>query len=112
MACCSSSKFVYDLRIVIYDVYSLIFLFMQKTAYELRISDRSSDVCSSDLRVCTTPAALATIFRCSGKSFLVIKQHVPRRQRACKERLRCYFCYDTVQQIGRASCRERVRQYV
>src|SRR3546814_10879856 len=26
-----------------------IFLFKQKTAYEMRISDRSSDVCSSDL---------------------------------------------------------------
>src|SRR3546814_12962569 len=28
-----------------------IFLFMQKTAYEMRISDWSSDVCSSDLDV-------------------------------------------------------------
>src|SRR3546814_9828504 len=32
-------------------VYSLgFFLFKQKTAYEMRISDWSSDVCSSDLR--------------------------------------------------------------
>src|SRR3546814_3012189 len=30
-------------------VYDLIFLFTQKTAYEMRISDWSSDVCSSDL---------------------------------------------------------------
>src|SRR3546814_5114509 len=29
--------------------YSVIFFFKQKTAYELRISDWSSDVCSSDL---------------------------------------------------------------
>src|SRR3546814_4950294 len=28
---------------------SLVFFFKQKTAYELRISDWSSDVCSSDL---------------------------------------------------------------
>src|SRR3546814_2930132 len=28
----------------------LIFFFKQKTAYEMRISDWSSDVCSSDLR--------------------------------------------------------------
>src|SRR3546814_10820636 len=28
-----------------------IFFFMQKTAYEMRISDWSSDVCSSDLRI-------------------------------------------------------------
>src|SRR3546814_3092525 len=30
-------------------VLSLIFFFKQKTAYEMRISDWSSDVCSSDL---------------------------------------------------------------
>src|SRR3546814_4673937 len=29
----------------------MIFFFKQKTAYEMRISDWSSDVCSSDLRV-------------------------------------------------------------
>src|SRR3546814_4456187 len=29
--------------------YVLVFFFKQKTAYELRISDWSSDVCSSDL---------------------------------------------------------------
>src|SRR3546814_1710793 len=30
--------------------YGFIFFFKQKTAYEMRISDWSSDVCSSDLR--------------------------------------------------------------
>src|SRR3546814_10345638 len=30
----------------------LFFFFKQKTAYEMRISDWSSDVCSSDLRCC------------------------------------------------------------
>src|SRR3546814_7233198 len=34
----------------------IFFFFKQKTAYELRISDWSSDVCSSDLIVC--PARL------------------------------------------------------
>src|SRR3546814_5449816 len=29
---------------------SVVFFFKQKTAYEMRISDWSSDVCSSDLR--------------------------------------------------------------
>src|SRR3546814_2433630 len=29
-----------------------VFFFKQKTAYEMRISDWSSDVCSSDLRHC------------------------------------------------------------
>src|SRR3546814_7514660 len=37
---------------------SLFFFFKQKTAYELRISDWSSDVCSSDLRP-QAPAATA-----------------------------------------------------
>src|SRR3546814_2143478 len=32
-----------------FDVYCLFFFFKQKTAYEMRISDWSSDVCSSDL---------------------------------------------------------------
>src|SRR3546814_8450030 len=30
-------------------IYFVVFLFKQKTAYEMRISDWSSDVCSSDL---------------------------------------------------------------
>src|SRR3546814_1115956 len=33
----------------IYDVVCFFFFFKQKTAYEMRISDWSSDVCSSDL---------------------------------------------------------------
>src|SRR3546814_3719521 len=31
------------------DVFCFVFFFKQKTAYEMRISDWSSDVCSSDL---------------------------------------------------------------
>src|SRR3546814_7181804 len=34
---------------VLYDIYGIFFFFKQKTAYEMRISDWSSDVCSSDL---------------------------------------------------------------
>src|SRR3546814_9955933 len=32
-------------------LFFFIFFFKQKTAYEMRISDWSSDVCSSDLRI-------------------------------------------------------------
>src|SRR3546814_17550844 len=32
-------------------IFVLVFVFKQKTAYEMRISDWSSDVCSSDLRM-------------------------------------------------------------
>src|SRR3546814_8409089 len=45
---------------------SVFFLFKQKTAYEMRISDWSSDVCSSDLdvlahRVVTDPVAVRVV---------------------------------------------------
>src|SRR3546814_6234841 len=33
----------------------MFFLFKQKTAYEMRISDWSSDVCSSDLEIAANP---------------------------------------------------------
>src|SRR3546814_1458769 len=33
----------------LYNLFVLFFFFKQKTAYEMRISDWSSDVCSSDL---------------------------------------------------------------
>src|SRR3546814_5312042 len=37
-------------HIILFALECLVFLFKQKTAYEMRISDWSSDVCSSDLR--------------------------------------------------------------
>src|SRR3546814_11786825 len=42
-------------------LYVFVFFFKQKTAYEMRISDWSSDVCSSDLTrsPSTNPAAMA-----------------------------------------------------
>src|SRR3546814_6864592 len=39
----------------------VLFFFKQKTAYEMRISDWSSDVCSSDLTTASTPAAAAPL---------------------------------------------------
>src|SRR3546814_7304804 len=36
-----------------YVLYVCVFFFKQKTAYEMRIIDWSSDVCSSDLKVVT-----------------------------------------------------------
>src|SRR3546814_2351692 len=43
---CLSSIFVFAFMLVLYHFF---FFFKQKTAYEMRISDWSSDVCSSDL---------------------------------------------------------------
>src|SRR3546814_2486645 len=90
------------------------FVFKQKTAYDMRISDWSSDVCSSDLpdwcpiqpQDCWTelpdtrwsPVQRTLIDAMPGervrpRAFAVPGVSVPR-------------------QIGRASCRERVCQYV
>src|SRR3546814_6615291 len=44
IGCCECMSVV-----VIYGVFCCFFFFKQKTAYEMRISDWSSDVCSSDL---------------------------------------------------------------
>src|SRR3546814_1988026 len=40
---------------VILFIFILFFFFKQKTAYEMRISDWSSDVCSSDLKSLRSP---------------------------------------------------------
>src|SRR3546814_4306636 len=46
-----------------YFIFVLFFFFKQKTAYEMRISDWSSDVCSSDLRTSKveTPTSWADV---------------------------------------------------
>src|SRR3546814_10076827 len=49
------------------------FFFKQKTAYEMRISDWSSDVCSSDLwRVALIAAAVVALGVFAGKGWLLI----------------------------------------
>src|SRR6187455_3563433 len=68
---------------------SLFFFFKQKTAYEMVMSDWSSDVCSSDL-VDVGPGGEGTI--------------APREHHGLDVRL--------VGEIGRASCRERVHHRV
>src|SRR3546814_6908489 len=46
----------FGVLIGVFDCYLCFFFFKQKTAYEMRISDWSSDVCSSDLRALADPA--------------------------------------------------------
>src|SRR3546814_5259504 len=51
-------------------VYCILFFFKQKTAYEMRISDWSSDVCSSDLHArllsfCASSVAVGRFHRLS-----------------------------------------------
>src|SRR3546814_9383931 len=87
----------------------IIFFFKQKTAYEMRISDWSSDVCSSDLLRRRRLLPEGAVLRRPG-----LRAEVPpggRRGRggnAGGPHLR----RPGGRQIGRASCRERVCQYV
>src|SRR3546814_8719465 len=77
-----------------------LFFFKQKTAYEMRISDWSSDVCSSDLDSGRLPIR--------GRASEIPRMpKLPRLNRA-----RYAFLHDVIMEIGRASCRERVCQYV
>src|SRR3546814_2412206 len=88
------------------------FFFKQKTAYEMRISDWSSDVCSSDLmRKPRRRADYANIHP---------NDHVNRSQStndayATAVRLATHAANEHLGrrlEIGRAACRERVWQYV
>src|SRR3546814_1415412 len=91
--------------------YDLVFFFKQKTAYEMRISDWSSDVCSSDLS--TRPEAGRRSRRRAWRwgrwaETLCVLHLSLRGYRILARRLRC----PVGEKIGRASCRERVCQYV
>src|SRR3546814_14667558 len=104
----------------------LFFFFKQKTAYEMRISDWSSDVCSSDRPV--TAAFLAanpTMTLPDGRSanplaglkafqFLPPFLNVPNAVESGKTNDGdfSYSVRAAYEQIGRASGRERVCQYV
>src|SRR3546814_8157713 len=99
----------------------IVFFFKQKTAYEMRISDWSSDVCSSDLLIAHSLAdglitqqagipgddgvGAVQQLVLDGLDFrdVVYRMHLAQ---ALKNRA-ALFC-----KIGRAPCRERVCQYV
>src|SRR3546814_4381966 len=82
-----------------------VFFFKQKTAYEMRISDWSSDVCSSDLREALWEAVRL------GIADVVGSDHAPHSR---EEKAAPYPRSPSGMpgEIGRASCRERVCQYV
>src|SRR3546814_3060003 len=91
------------------------FFFKQKTAYEMRISDWSSDVCSSDL------AHFACVF--VGNSQLAANLLVDQFRETLggfdRQSVQVQIILVAIRrepftrdEIGRASCRERVCQYV
>src|SRR3546814_5807533 len=81
-------------------IYYFFFFFKQKTAYEMRISDWSSDVCSSDLL--GHPGFFLDddlrVARDAGGEIGGQRDRLAERV--------------SVEEIERASCRERVCQYV
>src|SRR3546814_5617365 len=65
-------------------MYYIFFLFKQKTAYEMRISDWSSDVCSSDLSMAGDPFSQA-LMKPGSQAMLIAKtDHQPLRRTAQK----------------------------
>src|SRR3546814_10596603 len=98
--------------------WSFFFFFKQKTAYEMRISDWSSDVCSSDLpRFVAEQREVAieepfeqrrafdiALAEAGGVGAHRLLQLVPIAHGGAD--------VGEVMQIGSASCRERVCQYV
>src|SRR3546814_3684855 len=91
-----------------------IFFVKQKTAYEMRISDWSSDVCSSDLLI-DYDAVEKLAKECRPSIIITGGSAYPRhidfaRFRAIADEVGAYSMVDM--EIGRASCRERVCQYV
>src|SRR3546814_9423661 len=77
-----------------------VFFFKQKTAYEMRISDWSSDVCSSDLG-----REPRRIVEAADRQIHILTALVEREAQRRPARRAEW-------EIGRASCRERVCQYV
>src|SRR3546814_1648918 len=98
----------------------VVFFFKQKTAYEMRISDWSSDVCSSDLIVRQRelqppPHAIAGLAQhlVDAQRAGVEHQHTMRRIEPVQAQISAAGELLLVKvEIGRASRRERVCQYV
>src|SRR3546814_3051192 len=98
----------------------IVLFFKQKTAYEMRISDWSSDVCSSDLPDPDGPSTFvlhlhvddadATIERATAAGARLLRAPQDHFYGERFGTVRDPFGYDW--QIGRASCRERMCQYV
>src|SRR3546814_3918168 len=100
-----------------------VFFFKQKTAYEMRISDWSSDVCSSDLEHFSQErdpnvwkALLYRLGNAGGLAPQVVSDFLRKlferfHRFLLLERLLSFLPMRSAGKIGRASCRERVGQY-
>src|SRR3546814_6869370 len=90
--CCYSLVCVYMCCLFLF-----VFFFKQKTAYEMRISDWSSDVCSSDLPIALTQCSTSGPSACDRENLCVSRRGINRINTAIRGAL---------EEIGRASCRK------
>src|SRR3546814_8403785 len=102
----------------------VFFFFKQKTAYEMRISDWSSDVCSSDPDVGTIAMQYTHVAGAKGCGMpsavqplaMILDRHridgIGVKRRDHRFLAHIAELRDLGAQIGRASCRARVCQYV
>src|SRR3546814_14620354 len=95
-----------------------VFVFKQKTSYELRISDWSSDVCSSDLYDVAPDGRFLIVERASSIAFGVrwrMNTGLPRHLTVMPWPAAMLLMSTSIEasaKIGRASCREMVCQSV
>src|SRR3546814_15730796 len=95
-----------------------VFFVKQKTAYELRMSDWSSDVCSSDIPHAKQGFSSPDFRKVQLGQRAAIYARVSTADQSCERQLPDLtgFAerggYAVIEEIGRASCRERVCQYV
>src|SRR3546814_2381425 len=103
----------------------VFFFFKQKTAYEMRISDWSSDVCSSDLlrKLCVGVESVEQLQEWQarrlkrGERLRHDTRMMPTRRAEILDGGSLYWIVKGLMlvrqpKIGRASCRERGCQYV
>src|SRR3546814_6651054 len=97
-------------------IFVVVYFFKQKTAYEMRISDWSSDVCSSDLPVDAWTSIVEDGVKSKHyKSIRGMGGFVRSGWDEVNEIIAAANVYTIRKygpEIGRASCRERVCQYV
>src|SRR3546814_5537455 len=97
------------------------FFFKQKTAYEMRISDWSSDVCSSDLEDDAGRILLALLEHVAHAAGADADEHLDEVRAGDREERHVRLPRDgageqrlagagRADEIGRASCRDRVCQ--
>src|SRR3546814_3754003 len=94
------------------------FCFKQKTAYEMRISDWSSDVCSSDLVRPYEKDGRMKRARFTEEQIIGVLKEVEAGAKTADLARRhgvseaTIYNWKAKYEIGRASCRKRVCQYV